>query len=86
MNIAYVCADRGVPVFGHKGCSIHVQEVLRALRRQGHQVTLFAARLGARPRWIWPIFPSTNYPRYPSKIKPCGNSESWPPTWIYALP
>ena len=46
MKIAYVCADRGVPVFGCKGCSIHVQEVVRALRQQGHQVTLFASRLG----------------------------------------
>ncbi|WP_035985009.1 glycosyltransferase family 4 protein [Leptolyngbya sp. KIOST-1] len=46
MKIAYVCADRGVPVFGCKGCSIHVQEVVRALVNQGHQVTLFAARLG----------------------------------------
>src|SRR6266700_241778 len=34
MRIAYVCADPGVPVFGRKGCSVHVQEMLRAL--QGH--------------------------------------------------
>ncbi len=46
MKIAYICADRGVPVFGCKGCSIHVQEVVRALGKEGHQVTLFAARLG----------------------------------------
>jgi glycosyltransferase involved in cell wall biosynthesis len=46
MKIAYICADYGIPVFGCKGCSIHVQEVVRALVRQGHQVTLFAARLG----------------------------------------
>ncbi|NCJ06254.1 glycosyltransferase [Synechococcales cyanobacterium C] len=46
MRIAYVCADRGVPIFGCKGCSIHVQEVVRALRQHGHQVTIFAARLG----------------------------------------
>ena len=31
IRVAYVCADPGVPVFGRKGCSIHVQEVLRAL-------------------------------------------------------
>jgi glycosyltransferase involved in cell wall biosynthesis len=46
MRIAYVCADRGIPVFGCKGGSIHGQEVIRALGHQGHQVTLFAARLG----------------------------------------
>lgn len=46
MRIAYVCADPGVPVFGRKGCSVHVQEVIRALLRLGHAVTLFARRRG----------------------------------------
>src|SRR6185436_18921030 len=48
-RIAYICADQGVPVFGKKGCSIHVQEVIRALRRRGAQVQLFAARLDGNP-------------------------------------
>ena len=42
MRIAYVCNDAGVPVFGNKGCSIHVQEVLRALGKQGAQCEVFA--------------------------------------------
>jgi len=46
MKIAYVCADLGVPVFGCKGCSIHVQEVIRAFLNQGADVTLFTPRLG----------------------------------------
>src|SRR5437879_13071668 len=41
MRIAYVSADLGVPVFGRKGCSIHDQEMLRALLRIGAQVDLF---------------------------------------------
>ena len=49
MRVAYVCADPGLPVFGRKGGSVHVQEVLRALRRQGHEVCLFATRLGGPP-------------------------------------
>lgn len=50
MRIAYVCADPGVPVFGHKGCSVHVQEVAGALRAAGADLRLFAARLdGAAP-------------------------------------
>ena len=53
MRLAYVCADAGVPVFGRKGCSIHVQEVLRALLRRGIDVDLFATRLGGeRPRFL----------------------------------
>lgn len=51
MRIAYVCADPGVPVFGRKGCSIHVQEVVRALRARGATVELFATRFdGDAPR------------------------------------
>ena len=50
MRIAYVCADRGVPIFGNKGCSIHVREVISALVARGAQIDLFAARLdGERP-------------------------------------
>src|SRR5262249_24657449 len=45
-----LCADPGVPVFGHKGCSIHVQEVIRALALYGAQIDLFATRFdGDRP-------------------------------------
>lgn len=49
MRIAYICADAGIPVFGQKGCSIHVQEMLRALQKLGSQVSLFATRLGVEP-------------------------------------
>jgi glycosyltransferase involved in cell wall biosynthesis len=49
MRIAYVCCDPGIPVFGRKGCSIHVQEVLRELLRRGHEVDLFALRVGGLP-------------------------------------
>jgi len=48
VRIAYVCADAGVPVFGTKGCSIHVQEVIRALRGRGAEIELFATNLGGR--------------------------------------
>ena len=46
MRVAYVCADRGIPVFGRKGSSVHVQSILRAFLRRGDQVDLYAARLG----------------------------------------
>ncbi len=49
MHIAYVCTDPGVPVFGRKGCSIHVQEILRAFRKHGARVSLFAARTDGTP-------------------------------------
>ena len=49
MHIAYVCTDPGVPVFGRKGCSTHVQEMLRAFRKHGAHVTVFAARPDGTP-------------------------------------
>ena len=49
MRIAYVCADPGVPVFGRKGASVHVQEVIRALIHLGAEVHLFAVRLDGEP-------------------------------------
>jgi glycosyltransferase involved in cell wall biosynthesis len=49
MRVAYVCADPGVPVFGEKGSSIHVQEMLRALKSRGCRVELFAARVDGAP-------------------------------------
>ncbi|MFQ5582964.1 MAG: glycosyltransferase family 4 protein [Calditrichia bacterium] len=49
MRIAYICADPGVPVFGKKGCSIHVQEVVREMIRQGATVDLFSPRVEGKP-------------------------------------
>src|SRR6266481_4049121 len=49
MRIAYVCSDAGVPVFGTKGCSIHVQEFLRTFVANGAEVRLYASRIGGYP-------------------------------------
>lgn len=43
MRIAYVCADRGVPVIGCSGSSVHVRALAGALVRRGHEVTAFTA-------------------------------------------
>ena len=49
MRVAYLTADAGVPVFGRKGCSIHVQEVLRALIGRGTPVHLFSTSCEGEP-------------------------------------
>lgn len=46
LRVAYLCADPGVPVFGTKGASVHVQEILRAWRSRGAEVLLYCARVG----------------------------------------
>jgi glycosyltransferase involved in cell wall biosynthesis len=45
MNIAYISADFGVPIFGYKGASIHVREMVAALQRAGHSVSLISPAL-----------------------------------------
>src|SRR6185436_5715730 len=45
VNVAYVCADFGVPVFGHKGASVHVREMVAAFADGGHDVRVFAPTL-----------------------------------------
>lgn len=49
MRVAYVCTDAGVPVFGRKGASAHVQAILRALTERGAEVHLFSCRPGGPP-------------------------------------
>lgn len=46
MRIAYICVDPGIPIFGTKGASVHVQEVIRELRKAGHDVHVYATRVG----------------------------------------
>lgn len=49
MRIAYLCADRGIPVAGNKGASIHVRAVAQALAQRGHDVTVAAVRVDGEP-------------------------------------
>lgn len=52
MRIAYVTADHGIPVFGNKGASIHIQELVNAFSALGHDVTVLASRIGERSEAI----------------------------------
>ncbi|HEV2122019.1 MAG TPA: glycosyltransferase family 4 protein [Chloroflexota bacterium] len=70
MRVAYICADPGVPVFGCKGASIHVQEVIRALRRRGASVELFAARFGGDAPADLAALPCIGLPRPPKGLGP----------------
>jgi len=44
MRIAYLCADRGIPLGGRKGASVHVRSVAAGLARRGHRVLLACRR------------------------------------------
>jgi glycosyltransferase involved in cell wall biosynthesis len=45
MRIACINADAGVPAFGNKGSSVHLQEVLGAMVSAGAEVDLFTRRI-----------------------------------------
>jgi len=46
MNIAYLCADFGIPIHGDKGASIHVRALSQALHDAGHHVAIHSPRVG----------------------------------------
>ncbi len=50
MNILYYNPDRGVPVLGDKGASVHVRAMAEALRDLGHRVVIVCATKGAGNR------------------------------------
>ncbi|MEW5901668.1 MAG: glycosyltransferase family 4 protein [Acidobacteriota bacterium] len=45
-RLVYICADRGIPVGGHTGSSVHMRGLAAALARLEFDVTLLAARTG----------------------------------------
>ncbi len=74
MRIAYICTDPGIPVFGTKGCSIHVQEMIRAFLEQGAEVDLFTNRIeGNRP----PGLEKVNVFRLPESSKKRSEEREW---------
>jgi glycosyltransferase involved in cell wall biosynthesis len=49
MRVAVVCTDPGIPVFGTKGASVHLQAVLRELLAVGSEVHVLSPRLEGQP-------------------------------------
>ena len=47
-SLLYLSADRGVPVQGHKGASVHVRSAVKALRGLGVDVRVLTARRGPK--------------------------------------
>ena len=77
MKIAYVCADPGVPVFGCKGCSLHVQEMLRALRNKGASVHLLATRTGGNAPADLADLPVQALPAYAGEDEAARERAQW---------
>jgi len=48
MNIGYISADFGVHIFGYKGASIHVREMVTAWCKAGHAVCIASPAIGTK--------------------------------------
>ncbi|MCT1605791.1 glycosyltransferase family 4 protein [Nesterenkonia massiliensis] len=48
MKIAYFLTDPGIGIFGVKGASVHAQEMIRAFRTMGHEVTVYCLKRGTK--------------------------------------
>jgi glycosyltransferase involved in cell wall biosynthesis len=57
MRILYVCSDFGVPVFGHKGASIHVRAMAGAFADLGHTIRILSPAIApeAHPEFDVPV-------------------------------
>lgn len=56
MNVAYVNADAGIPLFSGKGAAVHVRDFARAASGVGHRVRLLTAAVGESPaQWSLPF-------------------------------
>jgi glycosyltransferase involved in cell wall biosynthesis len=69
MRVLYVCLDRGIPIGGSKGASIHVAEMLRGLEAEGAQTAIVARSAVADVSQ--PLFPA-EVPARGSTRKPSG--------------
>jgi len=45
MRVVYLCADRGIPLLGTKGASVHLRSLAAALASRGNEVILACRRL-----------------------------------------
>jgi glycosyltransferase involved in cell wall biosynthesis len=55
MRVLYLSADRGIPVDGHKGASVHLRQTCEALTQHGHHVVLATAPSGVPDRFPCPV-------------------------------
>lgn len=45
MKIMYTCADRGIPLLGNKGASVHLRSLAAGMARRGNEVTVACQNL-----------------------------------------
>ncbi len=74
MRIVYLCADRGIPLLGAKGASVHLRSLAAALARRGNETILACRRLAG-----------DNPPPSDVRVERLPPSEEEQPGWIETL-
>lgn len=74
MRIVYLCADRGIPLLGAKGASVHLRSLAAALARRGNETILACRRLDG-----------DNPPPSDVRVERLPPSEEEQPGWIETL-
>ncbi len=70
MRIAYISSDRGIPVYGTKGASIHVRGMAQALADRGHEVRILTARgEGDAPHGFMPAVTDFGFDRLLKELR-----------------
>ena len=69
MKIAYLCTDSSILVFGNKGASIHIREIVANLRKIGNEVFIVTTCKGKDK------YPRFNHNLY--EIKPFTSKRFW---------
>jgi glycosyltransferase involved in cell wall biosynthesis len=76
MRLAYLCADRGIPIAGNKGASVHVRSIAQALTNLGHDLQLVAQRVdGVLPLGFEPTVVEAPFDRTLKTLKKAIQSE-----------
>ena len=63
MRVLYVCLDRGIPLGGTKGASIHVEELVRAFDAEGHETVVVTRSSAGAPKAVRAVFQARVEPR-----------------------
>jgi glycosyltransferase involved in cell wall biosynthesis len=74
VRIVYLCADRGIPLLGAKGASVHLRSLAAALARRGNETILACRRLDG-----------DNPPPSGVRVERLPPSEEEQPGWIETL-
>ncbi len=58
IKVAYISADKGIPIGGNKGASVHIRNFCQALKEQGCEVHIFSARdtTDLEPDFKFPVY------------------------------